>query len=115
MAGPAHPQFGYGRNAWLSGTAAWMYVAETQWILGIRPTFRGLEIAPLIPSGWEGFEATRVFRGRTYRIRVTRRGAGQGGGSSPRLRVDGRPIAGSVVPLPDSGDADIEVEVELGQ
>ncbi len=29
------------RNAWLSGTAAWTYVAATQWILGIRPTYRG--------------------------------------------------------------------------
>jgi cellobiose phosphorylase len=110
MTGPSHPQFGLGRNAWLSGTAAWMYVAETQWILGIRPTFKGLEIAPAIPDDWKGFEADRIFRGRKYHIRVVR----QGPGSSVSLRVDGRPIEGSVVPLPSPGAAEILVEVALG-
>ena len=40
ICGPAHPQFGMGRNAWLTGTASWTYVAGTQWLLGIRPSMR---------------------------------------------------------------------------
>jgi len=51
-------------------------VAITQWILGIRPTFEGLQIAPVIPRDWPRFKATRVFRGVTYRISVERAGEG---------------------------------------
>ena len=57
---PEHKQYGYARNAWLSGTASWTYVAGTQWILGIRPTHAGLMIAPAIPEKWKGFKATRL-------------------------------------------------------
>lgn len=68
--GDEHPQFGLGRNSWLSGTAAWIYVAGTKYILGIRPYYNGLIIDPCIPSKWDGFKATRVFRGIEYRIEV---------------------------------------------
>ncbi len=44
IAGKDAPSFGEAKNSWLSGTAAWNYVAITQWILGIRPTFDGLRV-----------------------------------------------------------------------
>jgi cellobiose phosphorylase len=88
ICGPEHPQFGYGRNSWLSGTAAWTYVAATQYILGIRPTYRGLKIAPVIPSSWTGYRAKRVFRGVMYNIQVER----VGDGNAVSLMVDGRPV-----------------------
>jgi cellobiose phosphorylase len=110
IAGPEHKQFGYARNAWLSGTASWTYVAGTQWILGIRPTHQGLMIAPVIPDTWKGFKATRVFRGVRYAIAVKR----QGKGNVVSLIADGKPIAGSVVPLPAAGTKQISVEVMLG-
>jgi cellobiose phosphorylase len=65
-----HPQFGLGRNSWLSGTATWTYQAATQYILGIRPVCAGLVVDPCIPSSWDGYSASRAFRGATYRIRV---------------------------------------------
>ncbi len=68
--GDEHPQFGLARNSWLSGTASWMYQAGTQYILGIRATYRGLEINPCIPHDWRGFKATRHFRGAMYHIEV---------------------------------------------
>ena len=110
IAGAEHKQFGYARNAWLSGTASWTYVAGTQWILGIRPTYRGLMIAPVIPARWPGFQATRVFRGVRYDITVERRGKG----NDVSLAVDGRPISGNVVPLPPAGTKAVKVEVLLG-
>jgi cellobiose phosphorylase len=110
IAGPEHKQFGYARNAWLSGTASWTYVAGTQWILGIRPTHQGLMIAPVIPDKWPGFKATRVFRGVRYAIEVKR----QGKGNDVALTVDGQAIAGSVVPLPAAGTKAVKVEVRLG-
>jgi cellobiose phosphorylase len=106
ICGPGHPQYGMARNAWLTGTAAWTYVAATQWILGIRPTLRGLQVAPVIPHSWPGFRARRQFRGVVYDIEVRR--AGPGGRVS--LSVDGRPIDGEVVPLPVPGTAAVSVE-----
>ncbi len=109
ICGPTHPQFGMGRNAWLTGTAAWTYVAATQWILGIRPTYSGLRVAPALPSSWTGFKATRRFRGALYEIAVERRGAGD----EIALVVDGVPVAGDVVPLAPAGDR-VQVEVTVG-
>lgn len=109
ICGPEHPQFGMGRNSWLTGTAAWTYVAGTQYILGIRPTFTGLRIAPALPDDWKGFTAQRVFRGVTYDITVDRRGTGK----TVSLTVDGRPVSGDVVPIPAPGTKEVKVQVVL--
>jgi cellobiose phosphorylase len=110
ICGPAHPQYGLGRNSWLTGAAAWMYVAATQWILGIRPTHDGLQVAPAIPSGWSGFSCRRRFRGTTYEITVTRSGPGD----TVSLVVDGRHVRGDIVPLPARRKARVIVEATLG-
>ncbi len=65
IAGRDAPTHGEAKNSWLTGTAAWNYVAITQWILGIRPTYDGLMVAPVIPADWPGFSAVRLFRGAT--------------------------------------------------
>ncbi|HEX9075722.1 MAG TPA: glycosyl transferase, partial [Anaerolineae bacterium] len=109
IAGRDAPTHGEAKNSWLTGTAAWNYVAITQWILGIRPTYDGLQIAPVIPSDWNGFHATRVFRGVTYDIVVTRAGAG----NATALIVDGKPVEGNTVPLPDDGATRVQVQVVL--
>jgi len=98
----------YGSQRWLTGTASWTYVAGTQWILGIRPSYDGLRIAPAIPRDWPGFRAKRVFRGVTFNITVKR----QGEGNDVSLVVDGKPVEGDVAPLPP-GKSEVEVEVTL--
>ena len=45
---------GEAKNSWLTGSAAWNYVAITQWILGIRPEHEGLRIDPCLPGGLGG-------------------------------------------------------------
>ena len=110
IAGRDAPTFGEAKNSWLTGTAAWNYVAVTQHILGIRPTFGGLRVAPVIPRGWMGFTARRVFRGVTYHITVQRVGPG----NRVSLRVDGAPVEGDVVPLPPPGTEIVQVDVEIG-
>ena len=109
ICGPTHPSFGMARNAWLTGTASWTFVAATQWILGIRPTYEGLRVAPAIPAAWPGFKAHREFRGTAYEIEVRREGTG----NAVSLVVDGVAIAGDVVPLPAPGTATVKVEVVL--
>jgi cellobiose phosphorylase len=109
IAGPDAPTCGEAKNSWLTGTAAWNYVAVTQWILGIRPTYEGLLVVPAIPSDWPGFSATRVFRGVTYHISVERAGEG----NEVSLTVDGRPVEGVVVPPPSGGQTEVVVRAVL--
>jgi cellobiose phosphorylase len=111
IAGRDASTHGEAKNSWLTGTAAWNYVAITQWILGIRPTYEGLRIAPVIPSAWEGFSAVRRFRGVRYEIQVKRRGAG----NEVKLEVDGKPIAGNVIPLPAENIQTVQATAWLGQ
>jgi cellobiose phosphorylase len=109
IAGCEAPAHGEAKNSWLTGTAAWSYVAVSQWILGIQPRLEGLQIAPVIPSGWNGFHASRVFRGVTYKIDVKRVGPG----NSASLTVDDHAIAGNVVPLPPADRREVVVDVVL--
>jgi cellobiose phosphorylase len=108
--GDEHPQFGLARNSWLTGTASWAYQAGTQHILGIRPTYDGLQVAPVIPADWSGFQATRVFRGVTYHISVERIGEG----NRVSLFANGQEISGDVVPLPPEGAEQIVIKAHLG-
>ncbi|MGA2111062.1 MAG: glycosyl hydrolase family 65 protein [Anaerolineales bacterium] len=106
-----HPQFGLGRNSWLTGTASWAYQAATQNLLGIRPGYEGLEIDPCIPHAWNGFRATRRFRGSLYEISVENPAHVTQGVLS--IRVDGRPVEGNEVPW-ERNPGRYQVQVRMG-
>ena len=94
IAGRDAPTHGEAKNSWLTGTAAWNYYAITQWILGIRSWYDGLQIAPVVPKGWRGFKATRKFRGVTYNVAVERTGPGNQICSTSRwMHCDRQPCA----------------------
>ena len=109
IAGRDAATHGEAKNSWLTGTAAWNYIAITQWILGIRPTYNGLQIAPVFPSAWRNFEATRNYRGIQYMIRVERRGAGD----EVKLEVNGELIDGNIVPFSASDQKEVHVLVTI--
>jgi cellobiose phosphorylase len=109
IAGRDAPRVGEAKNSWPPGTAAWNYVAITQWILGIRSDFCGLRISPVVPGEWTGSTARRIYRGVTYNIDVKRTGPG----NSVSLNVDGVPIEGEIVPLPSEGEKACAVEVQI--
>jgi len=114
IAGRDTATHGEAKNSWLTGTAAWNFVAVTQWILGIRPEHGGLRIDPVLPAAWPGFTATRRFRGATYRIRV-RKPVGLTGRVQEVL-VDGVRVDGTVVPPAPAGttvEVDATVPAEL--
>ncbi len=108
IAGPDGATFGEAKNSWLTGTAAWNFVAISQWILGIRPDHAGLRVDPVLPAAWGGFDAVRVFRGATYRIKVCKV-AGAQKSRVGYLVVDGARVDGNLVPLAPEG-ATVEVE-----
>jgi cellobiose phosphorylase len=96
LAGPDAAVPGEAKNSWLTGTAAWSYVAITQWILGIRPDFQGLRVDPVMPRAWPGFQAQRQFRGATYDITVTKPIGVSG--RVHRLLADGELVEGTLLP-----------------
>lgn len=69
--GPESNKFGLANVSWLSGTASWMYIAVTQYMLGIRPTWEGLVIDPCLTEEMLPAKVTRVFRGNKYNITIT--------------------------------------------
>jgi len=95
--GDEHPQFGLARNSWLTGTASWAYQAATQYILGLRPGYSGLEIRPCIPHTWAGFQVRRAFRDAVYQVVVENPQHVCAG--VQHVNVDGEAIQGNVLPL----------------
>lgn len=101
---------GASRLPWLSGTAAWSYFAATQYLLGIQPDYDGLRIDPCLPSAWPEISVHRRFRGKDFAIRIRRGSQGYGVKS---LALNGKPVAGNLLPIADCGEKNT-VEVQLG-
>jgi cellobiose phosphorylase len=110
IAGKDAARHGEAKNSWLTGTAAWNFVAVSQYILGIKPQYDGLKIDPSIPREWDGFTLTRVFRGATYNITVKNPHKVSKG--VIKLIVDGEEKPGNIVPAFSGGTH--EVELTLG-
>nr|MDO8132996.1 hypothetical protein [Candidatus Njordarchaeum guaymaensis] len=96
IAGKDHPNFGAARQSWLTGTAAWMFRVATNWILGIRPQYRGLLVDPCIPKYWTEFEITRHFRNSIYEVRVSNPDRVSKGIKD--VTVDGKKLKTSLIP-----------------
>jgi len=111
ITGKGNRNFGRARNSWLTGTAAWNFIAISGYILGVRPDYNGLVIDPCIPKKWKGYTVKRSFRNAVYDIRVKNpKGVNKG---VKKLIVDGMKIEGNVAPV--FGDRKTHmVEVVLG-
>lgn len=96
MIAPFHEKGGLGVGSWLSGTASWMYVAATQYILGFRPDYDGVVIDPCVPFAWDGFRMTRMYRG--CKVEVVSGKLPREGARCKALLVDGVKTEGNFVP-----------------
>jgi cellobiose phosphorylase len=111
IAGKDAKRHGEAKNSWLTGTAAWNFVAISQFILGIKPDYHGLVVDPCIPAAWNGFNVTRHFRGAVYDITVTNPQHVSKG--VKLLTIDGNEFIGNVLPI--FGDGKVhKVEVVMG-
>ncbi|MBO4418558.1 MAG: glycosyl transferase [Oscillospiraceae bacterium] len=104
IAGRSARNYGEAKNSWLTGTAAWSFVAVSQGILGIRPDYEGLTLTPCLPEHISGCEIHRFFRGTRYDI-TFRRGKEKG------MLVDGVPVSGNTVPLTDAPVCCVELAI----
>jgi len=109
--GPDNAHFGRGAFNWNTGTASWMYMAATQWMLGVRPTVEGLLIDPCVPAAWESFSMHRSFRGAVYKIHFKNPNRKESG--VKEIRINGKKIEGNILPILPAGK-EYDVEVILG-
>ncbi len=93
IAGSDAKHHGQAKNSWLTGTAAWNYVAITQYILGIRPEFDGLRVDPCIPARFQEIKINRKFRGVLYKIHIKNNRSGH-----YILKAGGESLPGKIVP-----------------
>ncbi|MBI2212933.1 MAG: glycosyl transferase family 36, partial [Acidobacteria bacterium] len=104
--GPQSPWYGRAGWTWYTGSAAWLHRIVAEWVMGVRPEWEGLRVDPCLPSGWDRARVMRNWRGATYEIAIERGGASG-------LTLDGRPIEGTLLPVPKSGEKHV-VGVRVG-
>ncbi len=99
---------GEGKNSWLTGTAAWNWLTITQYILGIKPTYDGLEIDPCLPATLKEYSVVRRFRDGIFNIKVSNpKGLEKG---NVAITIDGKAVAGNIIPC-TNGEHNIEVVI----
>ncbi len=82
------PHEGRGGWTWYTGSAAWLYRAGVEALLGITREGERLCVAPRLPRDWNGFEATVTHDDATVEIVVARTGRG-----ALRARLDDGVVA----------------------
>lgn len=89
-----------GRGGWslYTGAAGWYYRTAVEFMLGIRIKSERVELHPVLPSGWEGYEANLNLRDSQIELKVKRGG--------DKLMVDGKPA--EFIPL-DGGQHKAEL------
>jgi cyclic beta-1,2-glucan synthetase len=97
------PHVGRGGWTWYTGSAAWMYRAAIESILGVRLRGTTLHLDPCIPRAWPSYEATVRYHSSRYVIRVENPHQTMRGISA--VEVDGVRLAdwSAGIPLADDG------------
>lgn len=109
-AGPGH--VGRGGWTWYTGSAAWMYRAGLEWILGFRLQINRLFMDPCIPSSWSGFELSFQYDSAHYKITVENPGRVSRGVQT--IELDGKSISRTEgIPLVKDG-AEHLIRIVLG-
>ena len=73
--GPDYPfkdMVGFAPWSWVTGTAGWLYRDLTEGIIGVKASYDGLFIDPVLPSEWSEVTVKRVYRNNIYDISIKR-------------------------------------------
>jgi cyclic beta-1,2-glucan synthetase len=114
MAGDVYsraPHAGRAGWTWYTGSAAWMYRAGLERILGLRRRGATFSITPCIPASWPEYSVTWRVEGTTYEIVVSNPDAVSGGVAE--AVCDGVPGDPSALPLVLDGQRH-QVRITLG-
>ncbi len=88
---------GHGGWTWYTGSAAWMYRAYVEEVLGLVIRAEELRIDPVIPPSWDGFRLRYQSGEAIYEIRVENPESVSRGVAW--IEMDGRRLEGSAIPL----------------
>jgi cyclic beta-1,2-glucan synthetase len=92
---------GRGGWSWYTGSAAWMYRAGLESILGLERRGEKFQVEPCIPSSWSEYEIVWRFGRTRYEITVSNPEGRCRGVSEAEL--DGSPVDPRALPLSDDG------------
>ena len=90
-------RIGRGGWSWYTGSAAWMYRAWVEEILGLKVRGNRLLLDPVIPGWWNGFQVQYRHGKALYAIRVENPEGCERGVSW--IEMDGRRLEDRVIPL----------------
>ena len=97
------PYTGRGGWSWYTGSAAWLYRASLETLLGLTVRQGTLMLSPCVPADWPAFEITLRLDARVVTVRWQRADvahAASGGERKPyRVLASGQPVA--LAELPD--------------
>ena len=109
------PYIGRGGWTWYTGSAAWLYRAAVEAVLGFYKQGDKLRIAPCIPREWDGFQITYRHRGRQVtRYDIDVQNPDHVCAGVARIDMDGQTLGAAVVTLLDDGKTHA-LRVILGQ
>ncbi len=101
------PHIGRGGWTWYTGSAAWLYRAGLEAVLGFQLHGDQLRIDPCIPKHWPGFQLTYQRRGRQHaitRYEITVENPGHVCRGVTRVELDAKALAATdAIALADDG------------
>jgi cellobiose phosphorylase len=110
------PHVGRGGWTWYTGSAAWLYRAGLEAVLGFQLQGDKLWIDPCIPRDWPGFQLSYQHRGKKHvsRYEITVANAGKVCRGVARVELDGQTLAAdAAVELLDDGQTH-QLHIALG-
>jgi cyclic beta-1,2-glucan synthetase len=90
-------RIGQGGWSWYTGSAAWMYRAWVEEVLGLKLQGDQMRLDPVIPGWWQGFRLSYRHGEALYEIQVENPQGRQHGVSW--VEMDGRRLPEKVIPL----------------
>jgi len=90
-------RIGQGGWSWYTGSAAWMYRAWVEEVLGVKICGKQMRVDPVIPGWWKGFSLRYRHGEATYEIQVENPEGREHGVSC--VEMDGRRLSDKVILL----------------
>ena len=104
-------RIGQGGWSWYTGSAAWMYRAWVEDVLGLKVHGDHMELSPVIPGWWEGFRLRYRHGEAVYEIQVEN--PEKCGRGVSWVEMDGQRVRDGVIPL-DRGLVKHRILVHMG-
>jgi cyclic beta-1,2-glucan synthetase len=105
-------RMGHGGWSWYTGSAAWMYRAWVEEVLGLKIRGDQMRLDPVIPGWWQGFLVRYHHGDAHYEIQVENPESREHGVSW--VEMDGRRVSDLVIPL-ERGLVKHRILVRMGE